>query len=264
MFLSGRRVSSSACVTTSSRLPSWGRWEGGFGAEEDKRPGEDLHHDTRGHLQFWLHRSVSLLLRDGRFGKTHRRKASTAAPQVVKSHQVHRVLTKRCLLSRPQRSPRVMYFSSDQGDTFSRALLPSASTEQVRNTCKQKRSAGAGLLLYSKLDLIFSVLVIVTKTIIRISELVLLLSSYIVLELPPFPSWLAYFTYIFSRTSVIVNMVFILFIHSSLIRKFLSLLHYFYSYTASKKHLLFKNLGFFVPFASSTFISTNSKRYLAF
>ncbi|XP_029350808.1 sortilin [Echeneis naucrates] len=28
------------------------------------------------------------------------------------------------------RSPRVMYFSSDQGDTFSRALLPSASTEQ--------------------------------------------------------------------------------------------------------------------------------------
>lgn len=30
-----------------------------------------------------------------------------------------------------QRSPRVMYFSSDQGDTFSRALLPSASTEQV-------------------------------------------------------------------------------------------------------------------------------------
>lgn len=28
------------------------------------------------------------------------------------------------------RTPRVMYFSSDQGDTFSRALLPSASTEQ--------------------------------------------------------------------------------------------------------------------------------------
>ncbi|KAK5605186.1 hypothetical protein CRENBAI_023332 [Crenichthys baileyi] len=28
------------------------------------------------------------------------------------------------------RSPRVMYFSSDQGDTFSQALLPSASTEQ--------------------------------------------------------------------------------------------------------------------------------------
>ncbi|CAG5927509.1 unnamed protein product [Menidia menidia] len=28
------------------------------------------------------------------------------------------------------RSPRVMYFSSDQGDTFSRAVLPSASTEQ--------------------------------------------------------------------------------------------------------------------------------------
>ncbi|KAM7378309.1 hypothetical protein PAMA_013283 [Pampus argenteus] len=28
------------------------------------------------------------------------------------------------------RSPRVMYFSSDQGDTFSKALLPSASTEQ--------------------------------------------------------------------------------------------------------------------------------------
>ncbi|XP_075886207.1 sortilin [Nelusetta ayraudi] len=28
------------------------------------------------------------------------------------------------------RSPRVMYFSSDQGETFSRALLPSASTEQ--------------------------------------------------------------------------------------------------------------------------------------
>ncbi|XP_077566227.1 sortilin isoform X1 [Stigmatopora nigra] len=28
------------------------------------------------------------------------------------------------------RSPRVMYFSSDQGNTFSRALLPSASTEQ--------------------------------------------------------------------------------------------------------------------------------------
>ncbi|XP_077356906.1 sortilin isoform X2 [Festucalex cinctus] len=28
------------------------------------------------------------------------------------------------------RSPRVMYFSADQGDTFSRALLPSASTEQ--------------------------------------------------------------------------------------------------------------------------------------
>ncbi|XP_070709817.1 sortilin [Pempheris klunzingeri] len=28
------------------------------------------------------------------------------------------------------RSPRVMYFSSDQGDSFSRALLPSASTEQ--------------------------------------------------------------------------------------------------------------------------------------
>ncbi|XP_051911502.1 LOW QUALITY PROTEIN: sortilin [Hippocampus zosterae] len=28
------------------------------------------------------------------------------------------------------RSPRVMYFSSDQGDTFNRALLPSASTEQ--------------------------------------------------------------------------------------------------------------------------------------
>ncbi|XP_061571228.1 sortilin [Cololabis saira] len=28
------------------------------------------------------------------------------------------------------RSPRVMYFSSDQGDDFSRALLPSASTEQ--------------------------------------------------------------------------------------------------------------------------------------
>lgn len=25
-----------------------------------------------------------------------------------------------------------MYFSSDQGDTFSQALLPSASTEQVR------------------------------------------------------------------------------------------------------------------------------------
>lgn len=32
-----------------------------------------------------------------------------------------------------QRSPRVMYFSSDQGDTFSQALLPSASTEQVRH-----------------------------------------------------------------------------------------------------------------------------------
>uniref|UniRef100_A0A3Q3M508 Sortilin-like n=1 Tax=Mastacembelus armatus TaxID=205130 RepID=A0A3Q3M508_9TELE len=28
------------------------------------------------------------------------------------------------------RSPRVMYFSSDQGDTFNQALLPSASTEQ--------------------------------------------------------------------------------------------------------------------------------------
>lgn len=27
-----------------------------------------------------------------------------------------------------------MYFSSDQGDSFSRALLPSASTEQVRHT----------------------------------------------------------------------------------------------------------------------------------
>lgn len=35
-----------------------------------------------------------------------------------------------------QRSPRVMYFSSDQGDTFSRALLPSASTEQVRKRFK--------------------------------------------------------------------------------------------------------------------------------
>lgn len=33
----------------------------------------------------------------------------------------------------PQRSPRVMYFSSDQGESFSRALLPSASTEQVRS-----------------------------------------------------------------------------------------------------------------------------------
>lgn len=33
-----------------------------------------------------------------------------------------------------QRSPRVMYFSSDQGKTFSRALLPSASTEQVKHS----------------------------------------------------------------------------------------------------------------------------------
>lgn len=39
-----------------------------------------------------------------------------------------------CVLLPPQRSPRVMYFSSDQGESFSRALLPSASTEQVRHT----------------------------------------------------------------------------------------------------------------------------------
>lgn len=33
-----------------------------------------------------------------------------------------------------------MYFSSDQGESFSRALLPSASTEQVRptNTLQKK------------------------------------------------------------------------------------------------------------------------------
>lgn len=37
----------------------------------------------------------------------------------------------------PQRSPRVMYFSSDQGESFSRALLPSASTEQVRSVQSQ-------------------------------------------------------------------------------------------------------------------------------
>lgn len=33
-----------------------------------------------------------------------------------------------------------MYFSSDQGETFSRALLPSASTEQVRPRLKKKPS----------------------------------------------------------------------------------------------------------------------------
>lgn len=57
-------------------LHSWGEWQGGSGAEEDKRSGEDLHHHPRGHLQFWLHRSLSLLFCDGRFGKMCRCNAS--------------------------------------------------------------------------------------------------------------------------------------------------------------------------------------------
>lgn len=48
---------------------SWGRGEGRFNPEKNKGPGEDLHHNPWGHLQFWLHRSVSLLLCYGRPGK---------------------------------------------------------------------------------------------------------------------------------------------------------------------------------------------------
>lgn len=83
-------VSSLTCVMT---LHSWGRWEGGFGAEEDNRPGEDLHHHTWGHLQFWLHRSVPLLFCDGRFGKTRSLPSSAhtlaSALQAGKSHSIH-------------------------------------------------------------------------------------------------------------------------------------------------------------------------------
>lgn len=141
VFLSRLRTSSLTCVTTRSCCCSWGGWEGGFSAEEDQGPGEDLHHDPRGHLQLRLHRRLPLLLRDGRFGKPTRSLVLTHMP-------ASEVLTQCCLVS--QRSPRVMYFSSDQGDTFSQALLPSASNEQVRNRFK--------LLVYYDFSLIFVVL----------------------------------------------------------------------------------------------------------
>lgn len=43
-----------------------------------------------------------------------------------------------------------MYFSSDQGETFSRALLPSASTEQVkrRDFNTETETVGASFVWY--------------------------------------------------------------------------------------------------------------------
>lgn len=63
-----RHVSTTVSTTVICRY-SWGRGEGRFNPEKNKGPGEDLHHNPWGHLQFWLHRSVSLLLRYGRPGK---------------------------------------------------------------------------------------------------------------------------------------------------------------------------------------------------
>lgn len=53
------------CLLWSPPPRSRCRRTGRPGAEEDRRPREDLHHHPRGHLQLWLHRSLPLLLGDG-------------------------------------------------------------------------------------------------------------------------------------------------------------------------------------------------------
>lgn len=160
MFLSRHCTSSLTCVMTHSCLHSWGRWKGGFGAEEDKRSGEDLHHDPRGHLQFWLHRSVSLLFGDGRFGKKYYHDAPCPPSHTYYSLS-SQVLTKRYILLLAEIPSCHVFLVRPRRHLQSSTAafcLHWAGEEQRDETDQWKGE----LLVYSKFRLIFTVLSIIT------------------------------------------------------------------------------------------------------